>query len=207
MKTSRPSSWLVFAGSIRLVAVLLALQGTALCALRGAEAPTTEPVAVAPNQTAKPASNAAPAGALSPLVAEVLKMAAADVSPAVLRTYVECSPMVYEMSHADVIALKQAHVADEVVTLLLQRGAEIRSARLQARREAAARASAPAKSVVGLDPESYEYFQYYHLHSRTLATVAQNYSPYWYPGIVSGVAYGGPFGYWRPYGLRPSSLR
>jgi hypothetical protein len=133
------------------------------------------------------------------MVIEVLRMAEEEVTTPVLKTYVECSPMAYQLSESDVIALKQARVADEVVTVLLRRGAAIRAALYSARKEAAARAATPAPAPSGLDPESYEYFQFYHLQSRTLATVSQNFAP----GYGFGYGYGPAFAYGYPYGRHP----
>jgi len=166
--------------------------------------PLATPAAAAIPQSASttPDSNRPPPTALSPIVSEVLKMAAADVATPVLKTYVECLPMVFQLTEADVIALKQNQVADEVVTLLLQRGAEIRAATFKARKDAAARTATAKPGPGGLDPESYEYFQHYYLHSRTLATVSQSFSPYGYSAFGPAYGYGPAFAYGAPYRSR-----
>jgi hypothetical protein len=50
----------------------------------------------------------------------------------VIKTYVECSPIPYQPTDVNTIALKQHKVADEIVTLLLKRGARVRAAVAQA---------------------------------------------------------------------------
>jgi hypothetical protein len=161
------------------------------------------PTAAPPIADSVSSTNPPPGTGLSPIVNEVLTMAAADVTTPVLKTYVECSPMAYQLSEADVIALKKARVADEVVTVLLQRGAEIRAAYYSAKKEAAARAAVPRTATGGLDPESYDYFQHYYLQSRTLATVSQNLPVYGYTGFGPAYGYGSPYAYGAPYWGRP----
>ena len=162
-------------------------------------------VASAQAQDAKTAPSPAPAGTitatnrtaadLSPGVSEILKMADAGVSADVLKTYVECMPTVVPPTEADIIALKQHHVADDVTTLLLKRGAQVRTAAAQARNAAVARAlSARTKAAGGFDPDSYEYFQYYYLQPRALASAYQRLWPYYfYPS--SGYGYPSSFGF------------
>ncbi|MCX6905462.1 MAG: hypothetical protein NTW03_18685 [Verrucomicrobia bacterium] len=142
-------------------------------------------------------TNPPPAAALSPGISEILKMADAGVSPEVIKTYVESSPMAYQSTEADVIALKQHHVADEVVILLLKRGAQVRVALAQAKNEAAARALAlRTRASGGFDPDSYEYFQYYYLQPRAQASMYQRLYPYAYPRF--------PYAYGQAAGFGPT---
>lgn len=129
-------------------------------------------------------TNQSPSTALSPGISEILEMADARVSAEVIKTYVECSSTSYQPTGAEIITLKKHDVADEVVTLLLKRGAQVRSAALQARNGGLARALSPRRMASGgLDPDSYDYFQYYYLQPRALASVYQTLSPYYYPSF------------------------
>ena len=206
----------------RLPATLLL--GAALLQLpaRAAEGNSAAPSPVLPSVAAGQSrgssagtlgSNAAPVATLSPIVTEVLKMAEAEVTTPVLKTYVECSPLAYQITDTDVIALKKAKVADEVVTVLLQRSADIRAAYYSAKKEATAKAAAPRAVAGGLDPESYDYFQHYYLHTRTLASASQNIPIYGYTGFGPAYGYGSPYGlggpYWNRWGMgyRPGFYR
>lgn len=151
------------------------------------------------------ATNLPPSRALSPGVGEILKMADAGVSMEVIKAYVECSPIPYQPTGEDVIALKNHKVADEVVTILLKRGAQVRAALVQARNDALARALASRRMASGgLDPESYEYFQHYYLQPRALASAYERLAPYSYSSFPFSYGYlsGPPFsaGPAYPYG-------
>lgn len=153
------------------------------------EAATGQGRPVAPaNQTLT--TNQAPSRPLSRGVAEIVKLADAGVSLGVIKTYAECSPIPYQPTDVDIIALKQHKVGDEIVTVLLKRGAQVRAALAQARNEALARALAARRMAAGgLDPESYEYFQHYYLQPRALASAYERLAPYYYPPAYP---YGGP---------------
>ena len=139
-------------------------------------------------------TNRPPARPLSPGVNEILKMADAGVSAEVIRTYVECSPIPYQPTDVDIIVLKKHNVADEVVTLMLKRGAQVRAAIAQARNNAFAMAlSARKMASGGLDPDSYEYFQHYYLQPRALASAYERLAPYYpYSPYPYGYAPGQP---------------
>ena len=138
---------------------------------------------------------------LSSGVSEIVKMADAGVSADVIKVYVECSTTAYQLTDVDVVTLKKHNVPDEVVTLLLKRGAQARTAVAQARNEAVAHAlSSRNMASGGLDPNSYDYFQYYYLQPRALASAYARLYPYYgyYPSF--GYHYG-PYSY--PYSLPP----
>jgi hypothetical protein len=120
--------------------------------------------------------------AQSPGASEIVKMVDAGVSTEVIKAYIECSPTAWQPTDADVIALKKHNVPDEVATLLLKRGAQARTAVARAKQDAVARAmSARRMASGGLDPESYDYFQYYYLQPRAMASAYERLSPYYYP--------------------------
>ena len=60
-------------------------------------------------------------------LADVVKMADAKVEANVITAYIKNSAIAYNPSAEEIIALKQRGVSDEILTALLQRGAELRS--------------------------------------------------------------------------------
>lgn len=116
---------------------------------------------------------------LSNGIPEILQMLDAGVSKEVLEAFILNSPVPYELKAADVIALKQAGANDSLTLALLKHGAKLREERAQVlAKEAAAGVQSPQGGPIrrgfsspGLDPESYQYFQYYYLYPRTLASV------------------------------------
>jgi len=182
----------------RFSAALFALAACCVAPSAAQETHASAAASLAAQQAQVSLTNHAPAS-YSPGVSELLKMADAGVSGQVIKTYVECSTTAYHLTDVDVIALKKHNVSDEVVTLLLQRGAQARAAAAQARTEALARALSAKRTVSGgLDPESYEYFRYYYLQPRALAGSSQNfYTPY-------PASFGYPYGY--PLAVPPGSL-
>lgn len=149
-------------------------------------------------------TNQAPAVSLSPGVREILKMADAGVSTEVIKAYVESTPATYQPTDVDVIALKKHNVADEVVTLLLKRGAEAQAAVAQAKNDALTRVIVTRKLASGgFDPESYDYFQYYYLQPRAQASVYQRLSPYYYPPLRTPYGYRMGYVYGPPFSRRP----
>jgi hypothetical protein len=128
------------------------------------------------------ATNQPPAEALSPATSEVLRMVDAGVPTTVIQTYVECTPLTVPLNAADIIELKKHKVSDEIVIALMKQGAKARTLNMQRQNEAAARALAIRNAKFGgLDPESYEYFQYYYLQPRALASVYDRLAPYYGP--------------------------
>ena len=145
---------------------------------------------------------------LSPAVAAVVKMADANVSPEVLKAYIESSPPTAPLAEADIIALKQHNVADEVATLLIKQGAKTRALEVQKKNEAIIRGVAARNAKFGgMDPESYDYFQYYYLQPRAMASAYQRLYPYYGPGALfygSSPRLGrSPYGYGWPRVLAP----
>ena len=138
-------------------------------------------------------------------IADLLKLADAKVAPEVIKAYIENAAIAYDPTVQDILSLKEHDVPDALITALIQRGAEVRS---QADRAATAQAdltatpNAPAPVITattalpvqpvyeGLDPESYDYFRYYYLYPRTLASVYQRLAPYDYQRFS--------YGYWGP---------
>lgn len=182
-----------------LAAALFAVRSHAQDAPTPATAPESVPETPAP---AVAPVKAAP----SPGIAEILKMLDAGVSKDVVRTYVETTPG-GAPTPADLIALKDKGVSDEITMALLKRGSTPAPAAVSG---APVAGNAPTKAIIinnsgygRLNPESYDYFQYYYLYPRTLANVNQtlgynaayygyNLGQTWVPGY-------GPRAYGRGY--------
>ena len=132
-------------------------------------------------------------------VDEILKMLQAGVSTNVIKAYIETSPVAYNLGAGDIIALKKRGVPDELTTSMVTRGATLRAQPSQSGNLRSFPVVYPGRnrSYGMLDPEGYDYFQYYYLYPRTLAEANQRlYAPY---GSSFGFA---PYGYGL-YGPRP----
>ncbi len=131
--------------------------------------------------------------ATSPAVQEILRMLDAGVSKEVVKTYVQSAPASSQPSPSDMIALKEHAVPDEITVALLKRSAELAQQGQRPSQSQVGVVSAPpdrAGNPFYLDPESYEYFQYYYLYPRTLANAYDRlgYYPWSYnPGYYGPV--------------------
>ena len=118
-------------------------------------------------------------------VDEILKMVQAGVSREVMKSYIETTPVAPHLSAADIVTLKEHGVPDEIMVALMKRGAELAaqakpvgaSAEVPARvsgtislNELAAVLRSSQLNPGQLDPEGYDYFRYYYLFPRTLAS-------------------------------------
>jgi hypothetical protein len=117
----------------------------------------------------------------SPGVDDILRMMQAGVSTEVIRTYIENSPTHYSLNPDEIIGLKKQGVPDELTTAMVKRGAALTA---QPNRPGKPSSlvlpyAGGSRSYGGLDPESYDYFQYYYLCPRTLAAANQRlFTPY-----------------------------
>ena len=194
-----------FGKSLIVVALLAGLN-----ALRAAgQSGETTPVVGNSTDSTKPAVVADKA-APSPGVADILKMLDAGVSKDVIKVYIENSATAYNLSSADIIALKERGVTDEITLALMKHGSENKG---QVSTAAAASRATPEPAPVQTvrlvnpgrpDPESYDYFQHYYLQARTLAftyqTLGYQPGPYgygYYPPVGYGPYFRGGYGY-RP---------
>ena len=202
-----------------LAGVLMAVQGLSAPAQNGLTSSPSPAAPTPPQTTSSPAMKpaTAKAGTSDPSTPgvkstvqqpagteEILKMLQAGVSKEVLKAYIETA-QVAPPNAADLVALKERGAPDELALALVKRGAELTA---QANQASASNAT-PAK-VTGtvsfdelvaafrrgrfnsgnLDPESYDYFRYYYLYPRTLASANERlYSsptfpayPAWSPG-------------------------
>ena len=187
------------------------LRAPAQDAPRDAAAPAVRPAPeVVPNDPFKPAgapskpderkpeSKTGQNAKYSPGVDEILNMVQAGVSAEVIKTYIESSPVAYNLSPTDIITLKEHAVPDELTTALMMRGAALR---LQVQQSTTpVGRPPPTRPYYRLDPESYDYFQYHYLYPRTLAAANQSFysSGTFSPGFAP---YG--YGYYQPPAFWP----
>ena len=125
-------------------------------------------------------------------VEEILKLVDAGVSKEIMKAFIESASIAFEVSAADIVALKQRGVSDEVTAALLKRNAEVKAAVGRVRGTIAAPAIVRALSTDGsLDPDSYEFFWYHFAYPRALSESYRMLSPY-YPGYYSRFYAGRP---------------
>jgi hypothetical protein len=122
----------------------------------------------------------------SPGMRDILKMLDAKVDLSVIKAYINNSPIPFNPNASEIIALKQRGVPDEIITVLIQHGAEVRTQMAQAAVQAATSAPGPNASPAGYAsdygttaPYSYPY----------------DYSDYGY-GYPSYPYYSYPYNYW-----------
>jgi len=147
-------------------------------------------------------------------VDEILKMLQAGVSKEVMKAYIETAQVAFLLSAADIVTLKEHGVPDDLTVALIKRGAEL-TAQVN---QAGASNAAPAKvsgttsldalaaalrsgqfNAGRLDPEGYDYFRYYYLYPRTLASANERL----FSSPSSPAFPGYSLGYYPPWGFRP----
>src|ERR1700747_3209088 len=77
--------------------------------------------------SASAADHSAAPPALSPGVADVLKMADAKVDPDTIKAFIRSSPVPYNPSASEIIALKERGLSSDILTAMLERGGELRA--------------------------------------------------------------------------------
>jgi hypothetical protein len=222
MKKQVARNWLVAVLLVCLQALSAAAQNGQPGAASNAESTTPQaPNSVSTKHASKAAERNEPSdpSAQSPAhpatgVGEVLKMLQAGVSKEVVMTYIESAEITSRLSAADIVTLKEHSVPDDLTVALIKRGAELSARENQARTGNSAKATASGTVSLDalvaalrrgqpqpgrLDPEGYDYFRYYYLLPRSIASANQRlYSSSVFP------AYPPYFpGYYSPYGFRP----
>ena len=137
-----------------------------------------------------------PALRYSPGVADIVKLVDAKVDTEVIMTYIKNAPTAYNPSATEIIALKDRGVAPEILTAMLQRGAEVRAQGMRAG-EVATSPVTPQVNAGGVGP-------YAPVYDYGAQSVYPNY-PYSYP--MSNYVYpsydysypGYSYGYSWPY--------
>jgi hypothetical protein len=141
-------------------------------------------------QAATPDNSTSPPNTLiisSPAVSDVVKMVDAKVDSSVIKAFIQNSTTTFTPSASELIALKNHGVPDEILTAMLQRGAEVRSQIAQSlhRPPPAAPTYASPSTAPSMAPEaSYESYP------SDYASYGAQYADY---------SYGYPYGYSYPY--------
>jgi hypothetical protein len=224
MKQNPFRKWLLAGVLVAAQAFLAAAQTEPAATPSGPSAPAPKP---ANNASVKPAGNASQNQASEPgatshtpysaSMEEILRMVQAGVSKDVMKAYIDAAQVPAPLTAADLVALKERGVPDEITVALVKRDAELMA---QSNAPAGGNAAQPPMSgrvsldalvaalrggqsgAGSLDPEGYDYFRYYYLYPRSLASANQRLwsscPPFACPGY--------PFGYWSPGLYRPRPL-
>ena len=199
----------------RLIRIWLVAGALVLCApvaLRAINSVTPSAGAVKQDAAAAP-TTAWPR--YSAGVADIAKMVDAKVETEVIKTYIKNSSTAYNPSATEIIALKDRGVGPEILTALLQRGAEVRG---QSRRATGAVPSAVAPQTdagvansyapapvydYGAQPVSYAYPSYAAPnpgYSYGWRHYGYSWPGFWLSASFGGYPYHGYGGYHYPYG-------
>jgi len=150
------------------------------------------------------ANQTVPAARFSPGVADIVKLADAKVDAEVIRTYVKNSSTAYNPTATEIIALKDRGVAPEILTAMLQRGAEIRGQSMRAAQAAQSAAAAPPNlGAAAPYAPVYDYGSqpvypsYNYSYPVSSYVYPSGYSAYGYG--YSDYSYGGPYYGWPYY--------
>ncbi len=188
-------------GLIMATAVVAGV-GAVVCLAQDAKAPAAAdspgtPVAIAVNASASAAEPARTALVRhSPSIDAILQMVDGGVSTNIVKSYVESSLVPFDPTPADLLALKQHGVSDEITLAIIQHGAQLRQQFQQTPAAAPATTPGPVNPrTAGFDPEGYDFWWYHYAYPRTLASIDQRMA-----GFTS------PYAYWdyHPFALRPS---
>ena len=152
---------------------------------------------------------------LSPGVAEVIKLSQSQISPDVVKSYVKSSSVSYALTADEVIQLRKTGVPDEVVTAMMNRGAELRQ-QAPAPRQAqpseypGAQPTQPNVAVTA-GPVIAPYAPPTYIRTVVEPTYVYadpypySYSyPYYYPSTSFSFGFGIPFGHYGHYPYRSS---
>jgi hypothetical protein len=135
-------------------------------------------------QSKKPEAPVCATAVYSPNIQEMLKLADAKVSADVLKSFVEHSTITCQPSAAEIIALKERGVTDEVITVLMNRGAQIQAQASSTRARVAMPTIVRDLSTGGhLDPESYDFWYYHYAYPRALSYSYETLPPYYPPYV------------------------
>lgn len=128
----------------------------------------------------------------SPAVSDVVKMVDAKVDPTVIKAFIQNATTTFNPSASDLIALKNHGVPDDILTAMLERGAQVRTQIAQALQKQAPPApsyEAAPPSVAAPAPEA--------AYPADYGSYAAPYGDYSY-AYPYGYSY--PYSYWYNYG-------
>jgi hypothetical protein len=136
-----------------------------------------------------------PQVSFSPGIRDVLKMLDAKVDIEVVKAYVKNSQIAFNPTASDIIELKRRNVPDDVITSLMQRGAEVRAQLAQSASQMPPPASAPQTPPYGYD---YSATNPYYTNP-AYPDYASAYPAYDYPYYDYGYPYAYGYGYSYPW--------
>src|SRR6266481_1360602 len=125
----------------------------------------------------------------SPGIGEIVRMVDAKVDAVVIQAYIKNSFVAYNPSVSEIIALKGRGVSDDILTALLQRGAEVRDQATQGN----VRAGSPAPSAPYGTGPAYGTQPVYP-YAEPYPEYAYDY-PSYYPYYPDSYSYWGAYGY------------
>jgi hypothetical protein len=139
----------------------------------------------------------------SPGIQDVLKMLDAKVDPGVIREFIKNSSIPFNPSAAEIIALKHLNVPDDMITALMQRGAEVRAQ--MAQMAMAQSAAGMAQTYANTASPGSNYATAPNAYPYEYADYGYGYPYYSYPyyGYPYYGYYGYPYSYWYwyPFGI------
>jgi hypothetical protein len=142
------------------------------------------PVTVAASQD-MPVAQSALAPAFSAGVGDILRMVEAKVDLEVIKAYINNSRTAYNPSADEIIALKDRGVSSEVLTAMLQHGAQVRAQAAQAA-QGAATPAVPQTVLAAGNPYAPTYTYPYPVTSYAYPTYSYDYPVYYYGGYNYG---------------------
>src|SRR5262249_34386762 len=128
----------------------------------------------------------------SPAVSDVVKMVDAKVDASVIKAYIQNSTTTFNPSASELIALKNHGVPDDVLTAMLERGAQVRTLIAQALQRPPA--AAPTYAMPTTAPAAAAPEPAYTSYPVDYGAPYADYS-YAYPA-----SYSYPYSYWYSYG-------
>jgi hypothetical protein len=184
--------WTLAVGTVNSTAAL-ALSSAA--GYSSTPVPTSSPAPWATNAVAESAVT------FSAGVGDVLRMVDAKVDPQVIRTFVENSTVAYNLSAAEIIALKTRGVPDDLVASMIARGAQLRAKGATSNPSSTTTTALPPAALVAPTPQAPAY-SYEYLTVPTYPAPSYNYDypvspPYYYD--YSWYNYGYPWGWYGAY--------
>lgn len=198
MNLSKPFGALFLAVSV--TALFHSPKAPAITADTSATTNPASDVQVAP----APTTQHPPMARFSPGAQEIVNMLDAKVDPEVVKAYINNSPVPYNLSAAEIIDLKSHAVPDEIVTAMLQRGAEVRAHAVAPSQAPPVTTPAPYPMTSQYQYPQYQYPQYPEGYSDYSTPYSAGY-PYYYPySSYWWYNYGYPwYGYYYPFYYSP----
>src|SRR5437879_9410443 len=109
---------------------------------------------------ARQSTNQAATGPYTPAVSEIVKLFDAGVDKSVIVAYINNSSVAYRLTASEIIALKDHGVPSEIVTVMLQHNAELKTQQGSNQSQTAAYNQPPAATAPYATPPVYPAYDY-----------------------------------------------